>query len=194
MNLFRFGRSLLLGLLLLLSLAAGHAQQRVPPPTQAAGYSAPDWQLAFWVASPHTAELRAVRIYFGSPGFPNLPVRLHLYEASGPDQAPGEDILTDNVFICPTRWNGWYWFDVQTYQLQIPNRGFFVALEPILGSNNFTCFPSLPTYQPTGPLLSPEQPGAVCWIKTTHTAWQRLPNSASRPRYEQLVQLEVTYQ
>ena len=188
----QFCHGLLLGLPLLLLVATGHAQQRVAAATQAAGYSAPDWQLAFWVASPRAAELRAVRVYFGSPGFPNLPVRLHLYAAPGPDQTPGEDLLAENVSICPSRRQGWYWFDVSSYQLPIPAHGFFVALEPLPGSDNFTCFPPAPTYQPTGQLLSPAAPAATCWAKPWRGSWQRPAPVASPPPYERYLQLEVS--
>ncbi|RSK29798.1 hypothetical protein [Hymenobacter metallilatus] len=192
-----FRRWWLLLLPLVLPLATGQAQQRTTAATQVPAYTAPDWQFAFWVENPApgvTRQLRAVRLRVGAKGLPNCPLRLRLYEAAGPRQAPGEDILTENVFICPARWNGWYWFDVQPYQLRVPAQGFFVALEPVLGSDNFHCFPSSPAYQPTGPLLSPEQPGAACWARTTRTAWQYLPDSTSRPRYEQFVQLEVAGQ
>jgi hypothetical protein len=55
-------------------------------------------------------------------------VRLYLPNASG---KPGKDLLPQMVVVKPEQKSGWYTIDISEFEIDVPENGFFVAMEGV---------------------------------------------------------------
>ena len=67
----------------------------------------------------------------GRPAGPACP-------GSGPDGAPGTDLLTTSVLAAAAK-KGWHEVDLTKFQLRTPEAGFYIAMEWLYTADRFGC-------------------------------------------------------
>lgn len=129
--------------------------------------------------------------------------RLRIYSVDSLGRTPGPDLLTENVLLClfrqhPPRTTAYVTYDISEFNIPVPARGFYLGLEPTVGSDAFQpCQPELPNYSPTGPVLRPPCTFADCrtWTwKNTQTQDGGTWTSATEncwPLYEEALSVEA---
>ena len=143
---------------------------------------------------PH--KLRALTLRVGKGGFIRGEwLRVRIYRYNGPDERPGEDLLTENVILCLGT-EGVLTYSL--YDVTVPGTGFFVALESPVGSDAFYCHDPVVGYTPTGPVLRPpyafDDTRTWCGLNNYNTSqsWQRLPPAENCwPLYESAISAEI---
>lgn len=139
-------------------------------------------------------KLRAVTFRIGKNGFVREPFTVIIYRYNGPEQPPGEVLMTRSYQImAPTE--GLFSFDLSNYNAIMPAGGFFLALEYATGSDGFYPHPYMVGHVPTGPVL--RAPCAFAdtrtWLYEIGKGWQRIPPAQKCwPLYESAVGVEVT--
>lgn len=84
-------------------------------------------------------------------GKPKTPFRVRIYSVASRLEAPGDDLLKENLIVYPKQKGGWIEVDLSEYDLEIPKKGVFVAMEwirtkkkyeyeTIINSNIFECY------------------------------------------------------
>ena len=174
---------------------------RTPLPPRVLGV--PFAQHAFLVKNDtptHRGTLRTVSLYIGNGALPShMEFSVRLYYVT--DHGPGENLLTEALFLYPTRDNEWYTLDLAPYGLDVPETGYFVALEFLLGKGAPYDWAILPNYTPTGPVMRPvvETNARTVWYNTspvfynsTGRGWTLLPvHNGLFGRYGAMIKLEV---
>lgn len=121
-------------------------------------------------------------------------LRLRLYVVDAATGGPGDDLLTEEVYLCPPPADSTFSCDLRQLELRVPPAGFYVALEmPVSFSHEPICYP-LKNYQPTGPVLRPPCASADMrsWLYTMRQSWQPMPPVLNCwPLFESLITLEV---
>jgi hypothetical protein len=174
---------------------AGASSREVAP--LRAMWGIPGAQYAFLVkndAPTRRGTLRTVSFYIGDGALPREVFRLRLYAVAG--NAPGPDILTENVLLGAPRNNQWYTLNLASYQMPVPETGYFVALEYFAdeGVRNTYTDSILEDYTPTGPLMRPvvEADARAVWYNNASTGWTLLPlHNGLFGRYGAMMKLEV---
>lgn len=138
--------------------------------------------------------LRTASFYIGDGALPRDVFRLRLFAVA--DNAPGPDILTENVLLEAPQHNAWFTVDLAHYQLPVPAAGFFVALEyiPTEGTRNTYTSHLLWDYTPTGPFIRPvwEASTSTVWSNPVGEGWELLPlHNGLFGRYSAMIKLEV---
>ncbi|WP_152560085.1 hypothetical protein [Hymenobacter sp. IS2118] len=156
----------------------------------------PSTQRAFLIqdSSIHQPRrLRAITFRIGENGFDREPFRIRLYRYNGPEQPPGEDLLTENYVVSGAT-KETYTYDLSNANVILPASGFFLALEYMIGGDKFYTSIHMVGYVPVGPLLRPPYAFADTrtWVYTIGKGWQRIPAAQTCwPRYESSVGVEV---
>jgi hypothetical protein len=162
-----------------------------------ATWGIPGTQYAFLVkndAPTRRGTLRTASFYIGDGALPREVFRVRLYAVA--DNAPGSDILTENVLLEAPQHNAWFTIDLARYQLPVPEAGFFVALEYIVSEGYRNTYSShlLWDYTPTGPFMRPvwEARTSTVWSNPVGKGWGLVPvHNGLFGRYGAMIKLEV---
>ena len=76
-------------------------------------------------------KIEKIRYYLSDKGNTNAPFRVRIYGMDTTSSGPGEDILKEFLVVQPNVIGGWYEIDVLDYDLDLPEDGFFVAMEGV---------------------------------------------------------------
>ena len=157
----------------------------------------PGSQYAFFVKNDKQKKLgnvRTVSFYIGENGFPREPFRVRIYKADGNYNAPNTDLLTDNVVVSAPGGGQWYTIDMLPYNIVAPEEGFFVAMEWIVGGDQFYTTNFMDNYTPYGQIMRPtfEFKESRTWSYTIGKGWNllTLANGSGR-RYNAMIKAEV---
>jgi hypothetical protein len=188
-----------------LAVRAAVARRRQPktrtgaprPAILRATWGIPGTQYAFLVkndAPTHQRTLRTVSFYIGDGALPSDVFRVRLYVVAG--NAPGPDLLTENVVLGAPQHNAWFTLDLARYQLKVPEVGLFVALEYFPDEGHLSQYQShlLWNYTPTGPFMRPvwEASTSTVWSNPVGKGWVLLPvHNGLFGRYGAMIKLEV---
>ena len=139
-------------------------------------------------------KLRTVSFRVGHNAFPRVPFRIRIYRYKDHlKEPPGEDLLLENIMVCSVK-EGVITYYVSSYDIMVAGTGFYLALEPVLGSNKFYCADSTVAYTPTGPILRPPCARADIrtWEYTIGKGWHRATAVENCwPFYESALSVEV---
>jgi len=81
-----------------------------------------------------TGEINSVEFYLSKKGNLAAPFRVHIYKLDSIGNKPGDDLLDESVVVKPKAENGWFTVDLSQFHLDIPAKGFFVAMEGVYPS------------------------------------------------------------
>ena len=156
---------------------------------------APGTQYAFYFKSinhKRYGNLRELSIYTGSSGFPVRKFRLHIYETGKVDSAPGNDLLNENIVLLPYPREGWNNWDLSSFNIRVPEKGYFVALEfaaldePVV--NLWAEY--FPYAQVMRPSFNFKKPNI--WNYSEAQGWKQLPATESiSPQYNAMLKVFV---
>lgn len=166
-------------------------------------FGLPGTQMAFLILDSAARQPRKLRTFTfrgGENGFPCEPFRVRIYRYDGPEQPPGEDLLTENCVINNVR-DGVISTDLSSYQIQphavgnvfLPTKGFFVAFEWIVTEWRGIVAP-MDAYVPVGPVLRPPCAfiDARTWVYVIGKGWHRATAVENCwPLYESALSVEV---
>lgn len=86
-------------------------------------------QSALLINSYHyPAQCKSISVFISSESSVKVPYRLRLYEI-GLDGLPGKDLIAQNIIINWYKKNKWNTYSFDSSIIQLPQNGFFVALE-----------------------------------------------------------------
>ncbi|GAA4043251.1 hypothetical protein GCM10022409_31560 [Hymenobacter glaciei] len=155
----------------------------------------PGAQMAFLIqdsTAHQPRRLKTLTFRFGPNGFPQESFRVRIYQYNGPEQPPGEDLLTENCTVQDIH-EGFLSFDISAYNVSLPPAGFFVSLEWMVTElRGITS--QMQGYAPTGPILRP--PCAFddtrTWAYVFGKGWHRATAVENCwPLYESALSVEV---
>ena len=153
--------------------------------------------MPFWFEIPvrhQLRQLRTVSFSVGHNAFPREPFRIRIYRYKDHfEEPPGEDLLLENIIVCPVK-EGVITYDISSYDIMVAGSGFYLALEPILGSDKFYCADSTVAYKPTGPVLRPPcaRPDIRTWEYAIDKGWHRTTAVENCwPLYESALSVEL---
>ncbi len=75
--------------------------------------------------------ISAVRFYLSKKGNTNSPFRVRIYKREVNSPKPGKDLLKEVIIAKPDVKGGWYKVDLSQFHIEVPEDGFFVAIEGI---------------------------------------------------------------
>ena len=176
---------------------------RIPPHITLPILGLPGSQYAFLIqdsTARQPSKLKTLTFRFGPNGFPREPFRIRIYRYNGPQQHPGEDLLTENVTVQDIQ-EGLFSFDISSYNIQphaatnvfLPANGFFVSLEWMVTELRGITYP-IETPVTTGPILRPPCARADIrtWEYVIGKGWQRATAVENCwPLYESALSVEV---
>ncbi len=84
-------------------------------------------------------KIEKIRYYLSEKGNTNAPFRVRIYDVDTTTNGPGKDILKQFLVVQPDVTRGWYEINVWEYDLDIPEGGFFVAMEGVY-PNDYEAF------------------------------------------------------
>jgi len=76
-------------------------------------------------------KILSVNFYLSPKGNPMAPFRVRIYKSDSLTGEPSLDILPDVLIAKPKFSGGWFKINLSHYNIQIPENGFFVAIEGI---------------------------------------------------------------
>ncbi|MEL7147147.1 MAG: carboxypeptidase-like regulatory domain-containing protein, partial [Bacteroidota bacterium] len=76
-------------------------------------------------------KIEKVRYYLSPKGNTHAPFRVHIYAPDSAGKGPGLDMIPVFLVVKPDIIRGWYEVDVFEYEIDIPENGFYVALEGV---------------------------------------------------------------
>ena len=90
-------------------------------------------QTALFIDNEKEVSVRIMRVsyYLSAKGNTNAPFRVRIYECDSITKKPGEDLLPEIVVVKPNQGKGWFTVNVSKYNLKVPKKGFFVAMEGV---------------------------------------------------------------
>ena len=152
-------------------------------------------QYAFFIANEKQnklGKLRTVSFYIGENGFPMEPFRIRIYKADGNYYSPKTDLLNVRVFLTATRAGEWHTSDLSRYSIDVPEHGFFVALEFGKPDNTFSQ-PVLEDYVASGLILRPDfrVNKSRIWNCALGSSWRLFSQPVGTSRYNAMVKAEV---
>ena len=77
-----------------------------------------------------------VRFKIRNEGKPNAPFRIHIYNVNLKDTTPSHELLSENLIVSSPK-KGWFIINVEKYNIQVPQEGFFVAMEWIYTDDSY---------------------------------------------------------
>lgn len=89
----------------------------------------------------YPAQCKSISVFIAKQSSGAIPYRLRLYEIGG-DNLPGKDLLSENLIVNSYKTNSWNTYDLDSIAVQLPNNGFFAAIEWLctdLKSENGLC-------------------------------------------------------
>lgn len=134
--------------------------------------------------------VRSVSFYIGESGQPNRPFRVRLYKADGINNAPGSDLVHENLVVTAPAGGAWFTVDLQAYTVLTPQEGFYVAMEWLVDAVN----PTFPTGQPSlSQVLRPsyEFKEARTWNYTWGRGWSVIKIPIGPNLYNAMIRAEV---
>ncbi|WP_019948975.1 carboxypeptidase-like regulatory domain-containing protein [Hymenobacter aerophilus] len=102
------------------------------------------WQIAYRIDSPPAGYLEAVKFFIKKRGLGNCkegyqaPFRLRIYGLDSLNSLPGPDLLLTSVVSAASK-PGWHTIDVRQFNIPVPAKGFYVAMEWIYTDDQFLC-------------------------------------------------------
>ena len=90
-------------------------------------------QTALYIANKENYEgiIGSVQYYLSKEGNTDAPFRVRVYAINSETNGPGEDLLNEFLVVKPDTDHGWYAVDLSTYDIPLPEEGFFVAMEGV---------------------------------------------------------------
>jgi hypothetical protein len=90
-------------------------------------------QTALYIDNEDELTGRIVRVsyYLSRKGNTVAPFRIHIYEYDSVTGKPGTDMLPEIVVVKPSKGKGWFRVSVSKYNLRVPRKGFFIAMEGV---------------------------------------------------------------
>ena len=175
-----------------------------PPPYRAVPIlGLPGTQYAFLIqdsTARQPRKLKTLTFRFGTTGFPRETFRIRIYRYNGPQQPPGEDLLTESITVQDVR-EGVFSFDMSLYNIEphaadnvfLPVSRFFVALEWMVTEMRGVINPiEAPVI--TGPIMRPPcvRADVRTWEYTFGKGWHRAMAAENCwPLYENALSVEV---
>jgi len=77
----------------------------------------------------------SVSYYLSKKGNTNSPFRVRIYERDSLTLKPGNDLLKEVIIAKPEMDGGWFKVDVSQFNIEVPEQGFYVAIEGILAND-----------------------------------------------------------
>ena len=90
-------------------------------------------QTALFIENEEKREgyVMAVQYFLSKKGNTDAPFRVRIYSADPTTGKPGKDLLPHMLVVKPEHENGWFTVDVSEFNIRIPEKGFFVAIEGV---------------------------------------------------------------
>lgn len=82
-----------------------------------------------------TGKIEKIRYFLSPKGNTHAPFRVHIYAPATAGNGPGDDLITSFLVVKPDIIRGWYEVDVFEFEIDIPEGGFYVALEGVFPNN-----------------------------------------------------------
>ena len=166
-------------------------------PSLAGLWGLPGSQYAFFVnntAPSRRRTLRTVSFYIGDGAIPREPFRVRLYQVAA--NGPGTELPPEMLQVFAPQSNAWVTVNLADYHVAVPEAGYFVALEFLVGGSMRPSETAiiLPEYTPTGQLMCPVYavPVQNAWRYVIGSGWERLPwHNGIFARYGAMIKLEV---
>jgi hypothetical protein len=67
----------------------------------------------------------------------NTPFRIRIYGVDTISRGPGQDLIIEDLIVSGPKKGGWFTVDVSSYQIPVPENGFFVAMEWIYTDDKY---------------------------------------------------------
>jgi len=80
-------------------------------------------------------KIEKLTYYLSHKGNINAPFRVHIYAVDDNNGGPGKDLLEQFVIAKPRIDKGWYELDILAFDINIPENGFYVAMEGVFPDN-----------------------------------------------------------
>ncbi|MBA3901952.1 MAG: hypothetical protein H0X62_17405 [Bacteroidetes bacterium] len=84
----------------------------------------------------HVGLIEEVSYFIRGMGFPEAPFRVRIYSSHIDSIFPDNDILPISLIVRANK-KGWFAVDISEFQIPIPKKGFFVAFEWIMDSDDY---------------------------------------------------------
>jgi hypothetical protein len=68
----------------------------------------------------------------------NTPFRIRIYGVDTISRGPGQDLIIEDLIVSGPKKGGWFTVDVSSYQIPVPENGFFVAMEWIYTDDKYS--------------------------------------------------------
>ncbi|MDX5347264.1 MAG: carboxypeptidase-like regulatory domain-containing protein, partial [Hymenobacteraceae bacterium] len=96
-------------------------------------FSNPGDFIALYVSNPDNTSgiIEKVGFYITKKGIPTAPFRVRIFNADGPNNSPGSDLLQESIILVAEKGNQWVDIDLLKYNISYPTNGFYLAFENI---------------------------------------------------------------
>ena len=135
-------------------------------------------------------SIRSVSFFIGEGGVPKESFRVRIYRADGPNRSPGTNLLSENLVVAASGGGQWFTVDVSKYFVDVPQDGFFVAMEWIVSHEPI----DQDGYTPLNQVLLPtfEFKDSRTWSFTIGKGWNLLTLKTSESRaYNAMIRAEI---
>ncbi|MFO7656578.1 MAG: carboxypeptidase-like regulatory domain-containing protein [Bacteroidales bacterium] len=76
-------------------------------------------------------KILSLNYYLSSGGNTDAPFRVRLYTVDTATGGPGEDLIEEMIVVKPDVKRGWYEVDIRKFNIAIPEKGCFIAMEGV---------------------------------------------------------------
>ena len=138
--------------------------------------------------------LRTVSFYIGDGAIPREPFRVRLYQVAA--NGPGAELPPDMLQVFAPQSNAWVTVNLDDYRVAVPEKGYFVAVEFLVGGSMRPSETAslLSAYTPIGPVMRPVYAAHAqnAWRYVIGSGWMQLPwHNGVFARYGAMIKLEV---
>lgn len=93
---------------------------------------------ALWIKSGQIpARLLSASFFIPKESLTGMPFRVRVYEVDSATGGPGKDLLNTSVFVKVTHNDTWLEVNLDSFKIEVPARGIFVAMEWLYDKEKF---------------------------------------------------------
>jgi len=139
----------------------------------------PGGEYACWIANDkkYIGNIISASVFVRDIGTPLTPFRIHIYSRNKVTLAPDKELLNNNIIVNAQKGNEWVNINLDSLNINIPKDGFFIGVEWLKNSQNFTDTQQISntiiTYygQVIGAISEPIKKGNRTWNKSYLGKW-----------------------
>lgn len=158
-------------------------------------YGLPTLQRAIFIENKDYAEdffIGKISVYIDTIGFPEAPLRVHLYSLDKENNIPGSDLLNENIFIRNAKGGDFVSLDLSHKNIRFPQEGVYVGIEWIYENDDYYYIKSIRSKDSAGEYYSADLKGygptlGIVTVKDKSQYWKKLvgadwENNSSRSK------------